>query len=102
MAAAADGVVPSSNRTPVRTSAYSVSRSPDQPSLWYAGTDYGIAISRDNGASWSHVSLQPCVEAANPGTGIEGDYQQDVAQSVLAMPNRTVIAHDAYCGVSQR
>ena len=87
------GVVPSSKRTPARTSAHSVSHSADERGLWYVGTDYGVAISRDNGATWTHVSP----EAANPGsTGVaiptESDKQQDAAQSVLAMPGGTVLA----------
>ncbi|HEY5838159.1 MAG TPA: hypothetical protein VIT19_03920 [Pyrinomonadaceae bacterium] len=86
------GIVPASNRTPTRTSAYSVSRSPDQAGLWYVGTDYGIAKSSDNGATWTHHSLEPCVSATNPVTMVERDKQQDAAQSVLAMPNRTVLA----------
>ena len=86
------GIVPSSPRTPARTSAYSVSRAPDQAGLWYVGTDYGLASSSDNGLTWSHYSLQQCVEAANPGAGVDFDQQQDTAQAVLAMPKRTVLA----------
>src|SRR5581483_5489442 len=36
-------------RTPPHTSAYSVSVAPDVSGLWYVGTDFGIAISADNG-----------------------------------------------------
>ncbi len=33
-------------RTPIRTSAYSVSHAPDVPGLWYVGTDFGVAGQR--------------------------------------------------------
>jgi len=81
----ASGVVPASSRTPARTSAYSVSHATDERGLWYVGTDYGIAISRDNGATWTHV-------AAAGATTLESDRQQDAAQSVLAMPGGQVLA----------
>jgi hypothetical protein len=44
-------------RTPIRTSAYTVSRAPDVSGLWYVGTDFGVAVSADNGATWSHRRL---------------------------------------------
>lgn len=72
-------------RTPPHTSAYSVSLAPDVPGLWYVGTDFGIAISADNGATWIHRRIDPTVAVAV-------DRQQDAAQSVLAMPGGTVLA----------
>lgn len=55
------------------TSANSVSHAPDERGLWYVGTSFGVAISRDDGATWSHVPIGP-------------------VQSVLAMPGGTVLA----------
>lgn len=59
--------------TPTRTSANSVSHAPDERGLWYVGTSYGVATSRDDGATWTHVRINP-------------------VQSVLAMPNGVVLA----------
>ncbi|HKQ52935.1 MAG TPA: hypothetical protein VJT74_11235, partial [Pyrinomonadaceae bacterium] len=90
----ATGMVPTSNRTPARTSAYSVSRAPDERGLWYVGTDYGVAISRDDGATWAHVSLEaPVLSPVGVGAApLEGDRQQDAAQCVLAMPGGRALA----------
>lgn len=71
----ATGVVPGAFGL-ARTSAHSVSHAPDERGLWYVGTDYGVAISSDDGASWSHVPLNR-------------------VQSVLAMPNGSVLAMTA-------
>lgn len=70
------GVVPAGPSGPARTSAHSVSHAPDERGLWYVGTDFGVAISGDDGASWSHVPLNR-------------------VQSVLAMPNGSVLAMTA-------
>jgi hypothetical protein len=87
------GVVPVTNRTPVRTSAHSVSRAPDERGLWYAGTDYGVAVSRDNGATWVHRSPEEfSLGSTGVATPIEGDRQQDASQSVLGMYNGRVLA----------
>lgn len=66
---------PATGRIPglARGSANSVSHAPDERGLWYVGTRYGVAISRDDGATWKHVKMDP-------------------VQSVLAMPNGTVLA----------
>jgi hypothetical protein len=72
-------------RTPIRTSAYSVSHAPDVPGLWYVGTDFGVAVSTDDGATWSHHRLDLTIPLAT-------DRQQDAAQSVLAFPGGMVLA----------
>ena len=72
-------------RTPIRTSAYSVSRAPDVPGLWYVGTDFGVAVSVDDGATWSHHRIDVNIP-------LKPDRQQDAAQSVLAFPGGTVLA----------
>lgn len=71
------GVVPQAGPI-TRTSAYGISRSPDQTGLWYVGTDLGVAISTDDGATWTHKSL----EAASPR----------MVQAVLAFPQGQVLA----------
>jgi len=87
------GMVPGSNRTPDRTSAHSVSHAPDERGLWYVGTDFGIAISRDNGGTWTHASPEnmrlASTGVANP---LDPDLLQDGVQSVLAMPGGRVLA----------
>jgi hypothetical protein len=77
----ATGVAPTNPASPGPTSAYSVSHAPDERGLWYAGTDYGVAISHDDGATWTHVGLY-----LNPGGSPQG------AQSVLAFPGGSVLA----------
>jgi hypothetical protein len=74
----ATGIVPTNPWTSVPTSAYAVSRAPDERGLWYAATDFGVAISRDDGNTWSHTA-----------------FAQDAIQSVLAFPGGTVLALDA-------
>ena len=69
----ATGVVPGA----MPGSAYSVSPAPDERGLWYAGTDAGVAVSQDDGASWTHRNL-----GASP------------VQSVLAFPGGSVLAMD--------
>jgi hypothetical protein len=72
------GIVPTSPWTPVPTSAYSVSRAPDERGLWYVGTDFGVAISRDDAATWTHTS-----------------FAKSAIQSVLAFPGGSVLAMDS-------
>jgi photosystem II stability/assembly factor-like uncharacterized protein len=75
----ATGIVPPNNWTKGPTSAYSVSRAPDERGLWYVGTDSGVAVSRDDGNTWTHV---------NPGGA-------SPVQSVLAFSGGTVLALDS-------
>jgi hypothetical protein len=72
------GIVPANPWTSVATSAYSVSRAPDERGLWYAGTDFGVAISRDDASTWTHTSFA--------GSAI---------QAVLAFPGGSVLAMDS-------
>jgi hypothetical protein len=74
----ATGIVPSNPWTSVATSAYAVSRAPDERGLWYAGTDFGVAISRDDANTWTHTN-----------------FAQAAIQSVLAFPGGTVLAMDS-------
>jgi hypothetical protein len=62
---------------PDKTSAYSVSAAPDERGVWYAGTDYGVAVSRDDAASWTHRKL-----GFSP------------IQSVVAFPGGSALAMD--------
>jgi hypothetical protein len=72
------GIVPPAAWTKGPTSAYSVSRAPDERGLWYAATDAGVAISRDDGQTWIY---------ADPGG-------KGIVQSVLAFPGGSVLAMD--------
>ena len=55
-----------------------ISRSPDQTGLWYVGTDFGVAISTDDGATWTHKTL----ETTSP----------PMVQATLAFPQGPVLA----------
>ncbi len=76
----ATGVVPTSPWAPAPTSAYSVDRAPDERGLWYVGTDFGVAVSQDDGATWTHVKVVP-----NPTSRAK-------VQSVLAFSGGRVLA----------
>ena len=71
------GVVPAAGSL-TRTSAYGISRSPDQAGLWYVATDFGVAISTDDGATWTHKPLKPTFPP--------------MVQTVLAFPQGQVLA----------
>jgi hypothetical protein len=73
----ASGVVPPVGSF-TRTSAYGISRAPDDPRLWYVGTDFGVAISTDNGDSWTHKTLEPTFSP--------------MVQAVLAFPRGQALA----------
>ncbi|HMJ06174.1 MAG TPA: hypothetical protein VK474_07945, partial [Chthoniobacterales bacterium] len=60
-----------------KTSAYSVSPAPDERGVWYAGTDYGVAVSRDDAASWTHHNID-----------------NKAIQSVVAFPSGRALAMD--------
>ena len=77
-------VPPADPRVPARGSAYGISFSPDDGSL-YVGTDYGVAFSRDGGATWTHRM----VESTSP---VAWHLLQNAACSVLALPEGRVIA----------
>jgi photosystem II stability/assembly factor-like uncharacterized protein len=73
-----------SPRIPSRPSAYGISFAPDEPDLVYVGTDYGVAISRDRGANWTHHMLGfPTVD---------WEHLQDMVRSVLALPGGKALA----------
>lgn len=73
----ATGVVPPAPFI-TRTSAYGISRAPDESGLWYVGTDFGVAISTDNGATWTHKALEPV--------------SPPMVQAVLGFPGGQVLA----------
>jgi photosystem II stability/assembly factor-like uncharacterized protein len=75
---------PSSTRIPNRISAYGISYAPDNVNKVYVGTDYGVAISNDNGSTWSHNML----ENTSP---LWRDKMQNSVRSVLALPNNKAI-----------
>ena len=76
---------PPSPRVRERISAYGISLAPDEPSRAYVGTDYGVGVSSDGGATWTHHLL----ESASP---VDPDRMQNAAHSVLALPGQRVIA----------
>lgn len=75
---------PTNARITERISAYGVSYAPDSINKVYVGTDYGIAISRDNGSTWIHQMI----ENTSP---IQWDKRQNAVFSVKALPNGRVI-----------
>ncbi len=81
----ATGMVPADSRTPERTSAWGIAKDPDDRSTWYVGTDYGIAISRDNAATWEHKRLDPSLPLVS-------NRLQDAVHAVTALPGGQVVA----------
>jgi hypothetical protein len=78
-------IPPASSRIPARTGAWGVSFAPDIAGRIYAGTDYGVATSSDNGVTWTHTALDP--------TGpLDFNKLQDAAFSLLALPGDRAIA----------
>jgi hypothetical protein len=73
----ATGVVPATPSI-TRTSAYGISRAPDDDRLWYVGTDSGVAISTDKGDTWTHKALEPTFPP--------------MVQAVLGFPRGQVLA----------
>lgn len=81
----ATGMAPTDQRTPPRTSAWGIASDPDQRGVWYVGTDFGIAISLDDGATWRHQRIDASAPLAN-------DRLQDAVQAVAALPGGQVLA----------
>ncbi len=79
------GRVPTDSRTPERTAAWGIAKAPDDDRTWYVGTDYGIAISRNNGGTWTHARVEPT-------TPVVTDRMQDSVRAVLAFPGGKVLA----------
>jgi photosystem II stability/assembly factor-like uncharacterized protein len=50
---------------PMRPGAFGISHMP-LSRTFYVGTDCGLAISNDDGASWSHIVLDPASPGTNP------------------------------------
>ena len=70
-----------------RISAYGISYAPDDAKRVYVGTDYGVAISTDNGDTWSHKML----EEGSPG--LDGYiFGEKSVISILALRNNKAIA----------
>ena len=82
---ASNGSNSSDTRTPSRGGAYGIDYDPNNPRTWYVGTDFGIARSRDNGATWEHFKV------ANTDR-VNRARDQDRAFSVLALRNGSVLA----------
>lgn len=59
----AGSMPPTSRRCPSRPSAWDVSFQPLSRTVWVA-TDCGLAMSADNGVTWTHTSLDPSSPAA--------------------------------------
>src|SRR5262249_10925808 len=76
---------PADPRVPARMSAYGISWAPDDPQRVYVGTDYGVAVSSDQGSTWSHRM----VETTSP---VSDDRLQNSVMSILALPGDRVLA----------
>lgn len=76
---------PRTPRSPVRDGAWGIAWAPGDPSRVYVGTDYGVAVSHDGGASWSHYP----VEVRSP---VAADSLQGAARSLVALPGDRVVA----------
>ncbi|HSE18706.1 MAG TPA: hypothetical protein VLB46_16740 [Pyrinomonadaceae bacterium] len=71
------GTVPTTTSGLMRTTAWGISYAPDDANKIYVATEYGVAISTNNGASFSHRLLDP----SGPG-----------AFSIQALPRNRAIA----------
>jgi hypothetical protein len=80
--------LPNMDRVPDRISAYGISYAPDDRNMVYVGTDYGVAVSTDNGTTWFHKML----EAVSPVWGDPLPKMQNSVISILALPNNKAIA----------
>ena len=78
--------LPASSRLPKRTQAYGVDNAPDDPNTWYVGTDYGVAISHDNAATWRHAVL------GDPRAAVDTDSCQNRVQAVVSLAGGEVLA----------
>ncbi len=81
----ASAVPPADGRIPARISGRGIAYAPDDAARVYAGTDYGLAISTDNGATWSHRMLDPT-------SPVLDDRLQDAVFSVAGLPGNRVVA----------
>jgi hypothetical protein len=78
-------VPPASSRTPTRQSAYGISWAPDIAGRAYVGTDHGVAVTTDYGATWFHQMLETT-------SAVAADKLQNAVTSVLALPgNRAMV-----------
>jgi hypothetical protein len=82
----ASGFIPTTDRTPSRPSAYGISVAPDNPLIWYVGTDYGVARSGDDGATWTHE------EVSLPTVILDRELKKGAVSSVLAFSGGRVLA----------
>lgn len=69
----ATGNIPATVNGLRRTSAHGISYAPDNRNRIYVGSDYGVAISSDNGASWNHHLLEPGGPVAFSIQGLPGN-----------------------------
>jgi len=87
-----DVTLPGLARIPDRLSAYGISYSPDDPNRVYVGTDYGVAISTDNGDTWSHKMLDNSTRLWPDSPFLPGEKLQNAVISILALPNNKAVA----------
>ena len=80
------------SRIPSRINAYGISYSPDEPKKVYVGTDYGVAISTDNGKTWFHKMLEHTSPVQADIYGLGQPSTQNSVISILALPNDKAIA----------
>ena len=77
------GTVPTTISGVMRTAAFGISYAPDETSKVYVATEYGIAISTTNGASWSHRLLDPSGPAAFSVQGLSRNRAIAVTQGAI-------------------
>lgn len=80
---------PASTRIPDRSVAHGIAVDPDDARRWYVGTDYGLAISDDNAATWRHVEVDATVT-------VDADRRQQAVMAVLPFPGGSVLAMTRY------
>jgi hypothetical protein len=90
-----DPNLPNLSRIPDMISAYGICYSPDDQDTVFVGTDYGVAVTTNNGDTWDHKMLND-TEPIWTDYNIAEPKMQNSVTSILALPNYTIIA---LCGM---
>lgn len=91
-----DPNLPNLSRIPDIISTYGICYSPSDHDTVYVGTDYGVAVSTNNGDTWNHKMLDDTQPIWTDSYNFPRPKMQNSVTSIIALPNHTVIA---ICGM---